>query len=216
MTGTLIAVCAVHELLEGHSRAGRTAIDKRPLTGAVQIDASGVVGDIQYDVAHHGGVDQALYAYSQDEAQRWADELATALTPGMFGENLVVSGLPVTDAVVGERWLVGSTVLLETTLPRVPCQTFQSWLRQPQWVRRFTERGDTGSYLRVLTPGSVRAGDPVEVVSRPAHGVTVRELFFAANQDPQRLRRLLEESEYLAAKAALRAQQALETLTRQH
>ncbi len=209
MTGRLAAVCAVHELVEGLSRAGSTAIDKRPLTGAVAIDADGVVADTQIDVPAHGGVDQALYAYAREEAERWAEELGLDVTPGLFGENLATRGLPVTDAVIGERWRIGSTVLAETTLPRVPCQTFKSWLGQPQWVRRFTDRGDTGTYLRVLTPGTVEAGDVIEVVERPAHGVTVREVLYADRQDPRRLRRLLDESNYLAAKTRHRVEQAL-------
>jgi len=208
-TGTLVAVCAVHELLDGHSRVGRTAIDKRPVTGPVTIDATGIVVDTQCDSELHGGIDQALYAYSREEAARWADELGVDVTPGMFGENLAVRGLPVTDAVVGERWLIGATVVAEVTLPRVPCQTFRSWLGQPHWVKRFSDRGDTGCYLRVLTPGTTRAGDPIEVVDRPAHGVTVRELFRADEQDPRRLRRLLDESEYLAATARHRVERAL-------
>jgi MOSC domain-containing protein YiiM len=131
------------------------------------------------------------------------------IPPGRFGENLAVRGLAVTDAVVGERWLVGSTVLLEATLPRVPCQTFKSWMGQPRWVKRFSDRGDVGCYFRVITPGVVRPGDPIEVVSRPAHGVTIRELSRAGEQRPERLRRLLDEPEYLPAKARHRIHSAL-------
>lgn len=209
MTGTLVAVCAVHELLDGHSTVGKTAIDKRPLDGPVEVGPSGVVGDLQFDSANHGGIDQAVYAYSREEAQRWADELGFDVAPGRFGENLAVRGLAVTDAVIGERWLVGSTVLLEVTMPRVPCQTFKSWMGQPRWVKRFSDRGDTGAYLRVVSPGSVTAGDAIEVVSRPAHGVTVREVFRADEQDPRRLLRLLEESDYVADKTRYRVQRAL-------
>jgi MOSC domain-containing protein YiiM len=201
MTGTLVAVCAVHALLDGHSSVGRTAIDKRPLDGPVEVDATGIVADTQCDAAHHGGIDQAVYAYSREEAERWATELGVEVAPGSFGENLAVRGLPVTDAVVGERWLVGQAVLLEVTLPRVPCQTFKSWMGQPRWVKRFTDRGDTGTYLRVLGPGTVQAGDTIEVVARPGHGVTVRELFRAAEQDPRRLRRMMDELEYVAERA---------------
>lgn len=212
MTGTLVAACAVHEIIDGHSVLGRTAIDKRPLDGDVRIETGGVVGDRQYNARDHGGSDQAVYAYAREEAARWADELGVDIPPGRFGENLAVAGMPVTDAVVGERWRIGGTVLLETTMPRTPCVTFQSWLGEPQWIKRFAARGDTGCYLRVLTPGTVRAGDAIEVVHRPEHGVTVREVFTASEQDPQRLWRLLDGADYLAAKAERRVRKALEAM----
>jgi len=207
--GRLVAVCAVHTLHDGHSSAGLTAIDKRPLSGPVRIGPEGVAGDRQIDAAKHGGRDQALYAYAREEAARWAEDLGLDIPPGRFGENLATSGLVVTDAVLGERWRIGSTVVVETTAPRTPCVTFQSWLAQPQWVKRFGERADTGTYLRVLTPGVVAAGDPIEVISRPAHGVTIREVFTAAEQDPSRLRRLLDEAVDLAPKAERRVRRAL-------
>lgn len=208
MTGTLVAICAVHVVHEGHSRAGRTAIDKRALAGPVRIEDGGVAGDKQIEDVH-GGRYQALYAYAREEAARWAGELGEDVPPGRFGENVVTSGVAVTDAVVGERWRIGATVVVETTTPRIPCVTFQSWLGQPNWVKRFTSRGDVGSYLRVVTPGVVRAGDRIEVISRPAHGVTIRDVFTATDQDPSRLRRLLDEAHDLAPKAHARVSKAL-------
>lgn len=201
-------MCAVSEFHPA-GRGGETAIDKRPLATAAQVHLNGITGDTRCDTFHHGGTDQALYAYATEEAQRWAGELGREVPPGSFGENLAVSAMPVTDAVVGERWLIGSTVVAEVTMPRVPCNTFKTWMGEPQWVKRFTQRGDTGCYLRVLTTGEVHAGDPIQVLHRPNHGVTVRDLFTAAEQDPQRLQRLLDESEYLAAKAAAMVRRAL-------
>jgi len=211
MKGTLVAVCAVHTLHDGHSSAGLTAIDKWPLLGTVRIEPAGVAGDRQIE-EHHGGRNQALYAYAREEAARWADELGLDLPPGSFGENLAIGGMPVTDAVLGERWRIGPTVVVETTTPRTPCATFQSWMAQPQWVKRFSLRGDVGTYLRVLTPGAVRAGDPIEVIARPGHGVTIREVFNAVEQDPRRLRRLLDEADDLAPKADLRVRKALQAM----
>lgn len=215
MTGTLVAVCVVHTLHDGPNHSGQTAIDKRPLLGAVRIEPGGVVGDRQL-ADGHGGRDQAVYAYAREEAQRWADELGFDVPPGSFGENFAVSGLPVTDAVLGERWRVGQTVVVETTMPRTPCVTFQSWMGQPHWVKRFTHRGDVGTYLRVLTPGTVHAGDPIKIIKRPGHGVTIREVFNAAEQDPRRLQRLLDEADDLAPKAAMHVRKALKHLAGSH
>lgn len=192
-TGRVLAVCVVHaeiELPPKISRAGRTAIDKRPVPGRVAVGTLGLDGDHVCDTANHGGVHQAVYAYAQEDAVRWGAELRRTLDAGWFGENLRVSGLPVSDAVIGERWRIGDTVL-EVAAPRVPCATFQHRSGEPHWVKRFTQRSDTGAYLRVLREGTVGADDEVHIDHVPAHGVTVRELF--AGGDPERLALLLAQ-----------------------
>src|SRR5262249_59639631 len=60
-----------------------------------------------------------------------------------------------------------------------------------QWVRRFAGAGWTGAYLRVLEEGQVSAGDPVEVLARPAVRVTIAESARAYYGDAQLMRRLL-------------------------
>jgi len=211
VAGELVAVCTVHEVRPDPGMKGRTAIDKRPRAGMVQIGTDGLEGDVIADEVNHGGRDQAVYAYAREEAARWVDELGREVPPGWFGENLAVRGLVVTDAVIGERWRIGGNradaTVLEVTLPRTPCMTFTRWVQQPHWVRRFAERGDVGAYLRVVQPGTVVAGDPVQVLSRPAHGVTVRELF--GDTDPERMARLLEHGTDVPAKAVAKAQRML-------
>jgi MOSC domain-containing protein YiiM len=181
-SGRIDAVCVLHELIPDANPSGleRTAIDKRPVVEPVFVRWLGLDGDDQYDKRHHGGVDQAVYVYATEDAARWGEELGYDVLPGQFGENLRTLGLAVTDAVVGERWQVGDEgvgPLLESRSPRVPCATFQAWMAEPHWVKRFTERGDVGTYFRVLREGLVLAGDEVTVVHRPAHGVTVRQVF---------------------------------------
>jgi MOSC domain-containing protein YiiM len=110
----------------------------------------------------------------------------------MFGENLTTAGLDVDGALVGERWQVGADVLLEVAGPRIPCSTFASRMGERGWVRRFTEVGNSGAYLAVLQPGTVRVGDPVEVVSRPDHGIGVRLAFRAFTGDLDAAARVLE------------------------
>ncbi|MBF6202422.1 MOSC domain-containing protein, partial [Nocardia cyriacigeorgica] len=94
-------------------------------------------GDHVCDTTNHGGEHQAVYAYAEADAARWASELDRELPVGWFGENLRVSGLPLSDAVLGARLAIGDT-LLEVSAPRVPCSTFQQWAGEPQWVKRFT------------------------------------------------------------------------------
>ncbi|MDI5965106.1 MOSC domain-containing protein [Streptomyces sp. SL13] len=162
-----------------------TGIDKRPVEGPVAVSAPGpkgtgavgLAGDRVYDVDHHGGDDQAVYAYAREELDDWEQELGLRLANGAFGENLTTAGVDVTGAVIGERWRVGPEVVLEVTAPRIPCGTFRGWLGVPGWLRRFTLAERPGAYLRIVTPGEIRAGDAIEVVARPADGETVAEAF---------------------------------------
>jgi len=180
-------------------RGGETAIDKRPVAAVEVRDpgpkhgglGSGVVGDDVASRRHHGGSGQAVYAVAREELDWWGTELDRALRDGMFGENLTTVGLDVDGAVVGERWRVGSA-LLEVTGPRIPCATFAAWMGEPRWVRRFTGRGRTGAYLAVAEPGVITAGDTVEVVHRPTHGITVPQVFRAFTGDQGLGRRVLE------------------------
>jgi MOSC domain-containing protein YiiM len=126
----------------------------------------------------HGGGDQAVYAYAREDLDAWAAELGRPLTGGQFGENLTTAGLDVTGARIGEHWRIGE-VLLEVTAPRIPCSTFARWMDEPRWAKRFTERGVSGAYLRVLRPGTVEAGAPIEVAHRPGHDVTIGLTFQA-------------------------------------
>lgn len=182
-SGSVLAVCRVHQLLGDAGSVGVTAIDKRPADGPVKVHKLGLRGDIQANRAHHGGEDQAVYAYSQADADYWAAALGRELPPGFFGENLRVAGIEATHAVIGERWRVGSGVELEVTSPRTPCATFQRRMKEPQWVKRFTDAGRVGTYLRVLRTGSIQAGDTIERTFVPSHGVTIGKWFSEPDAD---------------------------------
>ncbi|MGW4151716.1 MOSC domain-containing protein [Micromonospora chersina] len=176
-----------------------TGIDKRPVSGPVAVAAPGpkgtgevgLAGDRVYDVKHHGGPDQAVYAYAREDLDRWEAELDRSLTNGGFGENLTTVGLDVNRALIGERWRIGPDVVLEVSCPRIPCATFQGWLQEHGWIKRFTEAALPGAYLRVIEPGQVRAGDHVEIMYRPAHQVTVELVFRAMTLEPELLPQLL-------------------------
>ncbi|NUP45135.1 MAG: MOSC domain-containing protein [Streptomyces sp.] len=179
-----------------------TGIDKQPVAGPVAVRAPGpkgtgavgLAGDRVYDVQHHGGDDQAVYAYAREDLDRWQDELGRTFANGAFGENLTTAGYDVNAALIGERWRVGgaSGPLLEVSCPRIPCLTFAGWLEERGWIRRFTQRALPGPYLRVVEPGELAAGDTVEVVHRPDHAVTVELVFRAWTTEPQLLPRLLD------------------------
>jgi MOSC domain-containing protein YiiM len=176
-----------------------TGIDKRPVEGPVMVKAPrakgmgmvGLAGDRVYDVRNHGGPDQAVYAYAREDLDFWADELGRELPNGVFGENLTSVGADPNGALIGERWRVGSAVVLEASLPRVPCGTFQGWLALAGWIKRFTLEGRPGSYFRVIEPGEIQAGDEIEIVHRPGHDVTVALTFRALTIEAELLPQLL-------------------------
>ena len=140
---------------------------------------------------NHGGPDQAVYAYAREDLDFWAAQLGRPLGNGVFGENLTTEGIDVNGALIGERWRIGPEVILEASGPRIPCGTFQGWLAQAGWIKRFTQAARPGSYFRVIEPGEISAGDPVEVVHRPEHDVSVAVCFRALTLEPELLPRLL-------------------------
>jgi MOSC domain-containing protein YiiM len=167
---SLLAACVVHQLRPDSGTYGVTAIDKRPLDGPVKVNRYGLRSDVQADRKHHGGIDQAIYAYSQSDADFWAAELGRPLAPGWFGENLRVDGIDLREAREGDRWRIGDRVVAEVTHAREPCATFARWVgstvdRESErgWVRRFGAEGRLGAYLRVVTVGQLAAGDSIEV-----------------------------------------------------
>jgi MOSC domain-containing protein YiiM len=172
-------------------RPARTAIDKRAAAGPVRVGSLGLEGDEYADKENHGGKDQAVYAYAREDLDWWVERLGRELSNGQFGENITTMGLDITGAVIGEKWQIG-TAVVQITSPRIPCVTFQWWMGEDQWVKRFAAAGRPGAYLRVLTPGMVSAADQAKVVGRPAASVTVAESMLAYYGDQDVMRRLLE------------------------
>jgi MOSC domain-containing protein YiiM len=177
----------------------KTAIYKYPVTGAVFVSApgrakglSGLAGDSIGDIENHGGDDQAVYAFAREDLDLWEAELGRLLPDGSFGENFTLVGLDPNRALIGERWQVGSDLVVQVTSPRIPCRAFARRMAEEGWARRFTERGRPGAYLRVLQAGQVEAGDPVTVLHKPGHKVDVTTALWALTIKPWLLVSLLE------------------------
>jgi MOSC domain-containing protein YiiM len=153
---------------------------------------SGLVGDTIGNQKLHGGDDQAVYAYAREDLDAWEVQLEQKLTNGMFGENLTTSGIDVTQARIGERWRIGTDgLVLEVSAPRTPCRTFAAFLDLDKWIKTFTQAGKPGAYLRVISPGAVRAGDAITIDYRPDHDVSVGLVFRARMSEPELLPQLL-------------------------
>lgn len=178
-----------------------TGIDKVAASEAVMVRApgsmhagvgSGLVGDTVSNPKLHGGDDQAVYAYAREDLDAWETQLHRTLHNGMFGENLTTSGVDVTYARIGERWRIGSDgLVLEVSAPRIPCRTFAAFLDLRYWIKTFTRAAKPGAYLRVIAPGTVRAGDTITVDYRPEHNVTVGLVFRARTSESELLPQLL-------------------------
>lgn len=157
------------------AKSALTGIFKRPVDGPVQIGAQGLEDDAILDRRHHGGVDQAIYVYCADDYLYWANELGQRIEPGTFGENLTLSGIEGVALAVGDRLAIG-TVELEVTSHRTPCMVFAARMGDPKFLRRFHRAGRPGAYCRVLTPGSLEAGQPVTLTRYAGARITVAEL----------------------------------------
>ena len=169
-----------------------TGIIKNPITGPVRVAADGLPGDAIVDTEHHGGVDQAVYAYSSDDYAWWSEQTGGEYFPGLFGENLTIRGLP-TDMLVGDRLLIGE-VVLEVTAPRIPCDTLAARMQDRGFGLSFRKAERPGIYFRVLNEGEVSAGDAVTCVETTEHNVTILDLFrykYRLSHDPDELRRCL-------------------------
>jgi MOSC domain-containing protein YiiM len=175
---------------EYHGRPVRTAIWKTPVAGRVAARGVNLAGDDQADRGAHGGPDKAVYAYAVEDARWWEKEIGRPFAHAEFGENLTTEGVNVNGALVGARWAIGSAVF-EISEPRIPCWRLGVRMSDPGFVRRFTEALRPGAYMRIIVEGDVGAGDGIEVVERPDHDLTVRDVFRIYTRDRDECGRLL-------------------------
>lgn len=152
-----------------------TGIYKEPVTGRVAVRGINIAGDDQGNRAVHGGPYRAAYAYADEDYRWWEGELKRPMMPGLFGENLTVRGLDVSGARIGEQWQIGTT-LFEVTSPRVPCSRLAMKLADLTIVKTFARALRPGAYLRILTEGMIAADDPIAIVHRPEHALSVARM----------------------------------------
>ena len=168
---------------------GRTGIDKRSVSGAIEFKDNGVVGDRVIDTNVHGGYEQAVYAYAREDAQWWEKEINEEIPAGRFGENLTTEGIDVNAALIGEQWKIGS-VILEVSQPRIPCRVFAGFWKRATLIKDFTQSGRPGTYLRIIQEGKAQAGDSIEVIFKPNHTVTISDLFAAKSGERSKINQI--------------------------
>jgi MOSC domain-containing protein YiiM len=213
--GRVVAVnVGLPRIVAAGRRPVTTAIWKAPVAGRVRARGVNLEGDEQADHKFHGGPDKAVYAYALEDYQWWAAELSAPLEPAAMGENLTLAGVDVTDAVIGERWAIGSAVF-EVCQPRTPCHKLGLRMGDPGFPKRFAAAGRPGAYMRIHgAGGDVGAGDEVRVVHRPVHGLTVAEVARARSGDPVLLGRMLAAPELADGLMTWAVQRGLKELGR--
>ena len=195
MAGSVLSVnVGVPREIEWLGRCASTSIWKTPAPGRVAVGRGNLAGDEQADPRFHGGADKAVYAYAREDYDWWAGELDRPVDGATFGENLTLTGVDVTCAVVGERWQVGSA-LLEVTGPRTPCWKLGARMDSVEFPVYFAAAGRPGAYLRVLEEGELGAGDEVAVLHKPGHRLTVGDVAQIYHGDRARCEELLRAPE---------------------
>jgi MOSC domain-containing protein YiiM len=176
-------------------RPWTTAIGKTRVEGPVRAGTLGLTGDGVHDTSCHGGPWQAILMYCAEHYPKWNVELGRSdMGPGMFGENLTVSGMDETTVCIGDRLKMGE-VEVEVTTPRGPCSTLAQWLGEKEIIRLVLANHRSGWYLKVLTEGALEAGMQVELLERPNPEWTIAR---AADTHTHRRRRP-DEARALAA-----------------
>jgi MOSC domain-containing protein YiiM len=178
-----------------------SAIFKEPVTtSSVVVDWLNIEGDRQADQINHGGRDKTIFAYSADHFPAWNSDLPgdPPFVPKAFGENLTVAGWTEETVRIGDVWAWGDA-LLQVAQPRIPCFKLAMRTGRPQVLKRFTETGHTGWYLRVLQPGEAPVAGPIVLQERHPAGVTVRDAHWARHSRAM----TAEEQERVAAVDAL-------------
>lgn len=160
------------------ARSKATGIVKEPVDQA-QVTSEGFGNDVIVDQDNHGGPDQIVYIYTDEDYQWWASELGQAMKPGYFGENMTFSLDPAVSAEtvhIGDRYHIGE-LTLEVTAPRIPCNIFADRVQRPDFVRTFRSANRPGMYCRVIEPGTVTTGDEATVVPAPHGNLGLVEAF---------------------------------------
>ena len=153
-----------------------TGIFKQPVTGAVKLKTLNLEGDRQADLSVHGGPSKAVYAYPSEHYEYWKHELPDMELPwSMFGENFTTSGLHEAELGVGDKFRVGSAVIMASQ-PRLPCYKLNIKFGRPDMLRRFLASGRTGFYFAVLQEGEVAAGDEIVLLERKQDTLKIEDI----------------------------------------
>ena len=168
-----------------------TGIFKAPVKEAIFLQTDSVLGDSIADRRVHGGIHKACYLYSADHYPFWKSRYPGLVwNPGMFGENLTIEGLDENNLQIGNRYRLG-TALVEVSMPREPCYKLGIRFGTQKILKEFIAAGRPGTYVRVLQPGKVAAGDGMVLEKASENRLTVADCFRLYYEQPKN-RQLLQ------------------------
>lgn len=165
------------KLINYKGRVIETGIFKYPVNHPVFLDIEHVNNDAVVDRRYHGGIDKAVYGYSENHYAYWK-----GLYPyldweyGMFGENLTISNLEETEIQVGNIYTLGEAIL-EVTKPREPCVKLGIRFKTQKILKQFWNDTKSGIYFKVLKTGNVETGDELILTYRNEKLPTISEVF---------------------------------------
>jgi MOSC domain-containing protein YiiM len=193
---TLVSVnVGVPRLLAWGGATFKTGIFKNPVRRRLMLRKTNLDGDRQADLAVHGGPNKAVYGYPSEHYKPWQADLPDASrTWGAFGENFTTEGLLEAAVFVGDRYRIGSALIMVTT-PRLPCFKLAAKFKREDMIERFLRSGRCGFYFAVAEEGEVGAGDKFEFLGRedPALSIAdVNRLYASKSPDRETLKRSLE------------------------
>jgi MOSC domain-containing protein YiiM len=142
--------------------------------GEARVFFDRVEGDGWNDTKHHGLPGQALCLFSMELIAELREE-GFPLFPGALGENFTTEGIDYRRIHPGDRFRAGSELEIRITKIRQPCRTiavygetllraiFDAEVKAGNTSSR--KWGRSGYYAEVLKEGTVRTGDPMELLS---------------------------------------------------
>ena len=164
-----------------------TGIFKEPVAGRVMLRTLNLDGDRQADLSVHGGPSKAVYVYPSEHYDYWKRELPGMNLPwGMFGENFTSAGLLESKVNIGDRFRIGSAVVMVTE-PRMPCYKLGIKFGRSDIVKKFLASERTGFYFAVLQEGEVGAGDPMELIEKTDDSIRVSDITRLYTRDKHNL-----------------------------
>lgn len=183
-----------------------TAIDKQAITGSIYLSLTGLAGDECADQIHHGGLDRALHQYPFEHYAYWQDkygaEFMASNTDSInaqcanMGENLSSTGMTELNVYLGDRYQWGEAII-EVSQPRSPCFKLNKRWAVEALSLEMQKSGRCGWLYRVIQPGMVSVNEPLRLIARVDHAMTIKtvcEIFFAEPLNNEKLLLLKQQT----------------------
>ena len=163
--------------VEWRSKIYATGIFKSQVKGPLFLGAEDVKNDIVVDRKHHGGVDQAVYAYGYNHYQFWRSLYPNLeIDFGFMGENITATNLEESNINVGDIYNLGGATI-QVTKPRQPCFKLGLRFNDQKVVKQFWETTKSGVYFRILETGNIAKDDEFVLIEKSKNSPSIADVF---------------------------------------